>query len=206
MLATVAAANIKKVQIKKYSFFIYSEAEPHASTVYINRRVHCVFYSTQLQISSFQWRANDLNTWLVQENNLRIMQMLVTCIAYSWACSHSRRVGSPGFCPAASGAVWWNSCQSWWWFSQSPCWKSTGQHGQRPPAMRVGGKDSNIAIMLTCLGLGSKASNLARTHPVCLLERLFPEMLLFGQNVLWRIFSYDFLGVNNQIFYQEIIF
>ena len=30
MLATVAAANIKKVQIKKYSVFIYREAEPHA--------------------------------------------------------------------------------------------------------------------------------------------------------------------------------
>ena len=30
MLATVAAANIKKVHIKKYSIFIYREAEPHA--------------------------------------------------------------------------------------------------------------------------------------------------------------------------------
>ena len=47
MLVTVAAAYIKKVQIKKYSVFIYSEAEPHAwlCTLYINRRVNCVFYS-----------------------------------------------------------------------------------------------------------------------------------------------------------------
>ena len=39
MLATVAAADSAKVQKKKYSIFIYSEAEPHAM---------CVIYSTDI--------------------------------------------------------------------------------------------------------------------------------------------------------------
>ena len=43
MLAMVAAANIKKVQIKKYSVFIYSEAEPHAMyAIYKQMRTLCV--------------------------------------------------------------------------------------------------------------------------------------------------------------------
>ena len=43
MLATVAAANIKKVQIKKYNVFIYSEAEPHAIyAIYKQTRKLCV--------------------------------------------------------------------------------------------------------------------------------------------------------------------
>ena len=43
MLATVAAANIKKVQIKKYSVFIYSEAESHAMyAIYKQTRKLCV--------------------------------------------------------------------------------------------------------------------------------------------------------------------
>ena len=43
MLATVAAANVKKVQIKKYSVFIYSEAEPHAMyAIYKLMRKLCV--------------------------------------------------------------------------------------------------------------------------------------------------------------------
>ena len=43
MLATVAAANIMKVQIKKYSVFIYSEAEPHAMyAIYKQTRKLCV--------------------------------------------------------------------------------------------------------------------------------------------------------------------
>ena len=41
MLATVAAANIKKVQIKKYSVFIFSEAEPHAMYAIYNRCIVC---------------------------------------------------------------------------------------------------------------------------------------------------------------------
>ena len=39
MLATVAAANIKKVQIKEYRFFIYSEEEPH--TMYAIHKQTC---------------------------------------------------------------------------------------------------------------------------------------------------------------------
>ena len=43
MLATVAAANIKKVQIKKYSGFIYNETEPHAMyAMYKQARTLCV--------------------------------------------------------------------------------------------------------------------------------------------------------------------
>ena len=43
MLVMVAAANIKKVQIKKYSVFIYSEAEPHAMyAIYKQTRKVCV--------------------------------------------------------------------------------------------------------------------------------------------------------------------
>ena len=43
MLATVAAANIKKVQIEKYRVFIYSEAEPHAMyAIYKQTRKLCV--------------------------------------------------------------------------------------------------------------------------------------------------------------------
>ena len=43
MLETVAAANIKKVQIKKYSVFIYSAAEPHAMyAIYKQTRKLCV--------------------------------------------------------------------------------------------------------------------------------------------------------------------
>ena len=43
MLATVAAANIKKVQIKKNKVFIYSEAEPHAMyAIYKQTRTLCV--------------------------------------------------------------------------------------------------------------------------------------------------------------------
>ena len=43
MLATVTAASIKKVQIKKYSVFIYSEAEPHAMyAIYKQTRKLCV--------------------------------------------------------------------------------------------------------------------------------------------------------------------
>ena len=53
MLATVAAANIKKVQIKKYSVFIHSEAQPHAMyAVYVNRRVHCVYYIMHIRNKS----------------------------------------------------------------------------------------------------------------------------------------------------------
>ena len=52
MLAMVAPANIKKVQIKKYSVFIYSKAEPHAMyVIYINRRLNCVFYSMYVRPS-----------------------------------------------------------------------------------------------------------------------------------------------------------
>ena len=43
MLATVATANIKKVQIKKYSVFIYSEEEPHAMyAIYKQTRTLCI--------------------------------------------------------------------------------------------------------------------------------------------------------------------
>ena len=46
MLATIAAANSASTVRKKYSVFIYSEAEPDAMyAIHINRRVHCVFYS-----------------------------------------------------------------------------------------------------------------------------------------------------------------
>ena len=39
----VATANIKKVQIKKFSVFIYSEAEPHAMyAIYKQTRKLCV--------------------------------------------------------------------------------------------------------------------------------------------------------------------
>ena len=43
MLATVAAADIAKVQKKKYSVFIYSEAEPHAMyAIYEQKHTLCV--------------------------------------------------------------------------------------------------------------------------------------------------------------------
>ena len=43
MLATVAAADSVKVQKKKYSVFIYSEAEPHAMyATYKQTRTLCV--------------------------------------------------------------------------------------------------------------------------------------------------------------------
>ena len=43
MLAMVAAANINKVQIKKYSVFIYSKAEPHAMyAIHKQTRTLCV--------------------------------------------------------------------------------------------------------------------------------------------------------------------
>ena len=43
MLATVAAADSAKVQKKKYSVFIYSEAEPHAMyVIYKQTRTLCV--------------------------------------------------------------------------------------------------------------------------------------------------------------------
>ena len=46
MLAMVAATDSASTVRKKYSVFIYSEAEPHTMyAIYINRRVHCVFYS-----------------------------------------------------------------------------------------------------------------------------------------------------------------
>ena len=52
MLAMVAAADSAKVQKKKYSVFIYSKAEPHAMyaiyKLYINRRLHCVFYNRSM--------------------------------------------------------------------------------------------------------------------------------------------------------------
>ena len=50
MLVTIAAANIKKVQIKKYSVFINSEAEPHAMySKYERTRTLCVLqYSYSL--------------------------------------------------------------------------------------------------------------------------------------------------------------
>ena len=52
MLATVAAANIKKVQIKKYSVFIYSEAEPHAMyAIYKQTRKLCVLQYTDVHVS-----------------------------------------------------------------------------------------------------------------------------------------------------------
>ena len=38
MLATVAAADSASTVRRKYSVFIYSEAEPHAMFMYINRR------------------------------------------------------------------------------------------------------------------------------------------------------------------------
>ena len=38
MLATVAAADSASTVRRKYSVFIYSEAEPHAMYMYINRR------------------------------------------------------------------------------------------------------------------------------------------------------------------------
>ena len=52
MLATVAAANIKKVQIKKYSNFIYSEAEPHTIyALYKQMRKLCVLqYLIRIQL------------------------------------------------------------------------------------------------------------------------------------------------------------
>ena len=43
MLTMVADANIKKVQIKKYSVFIYSEEEPHAMyAIYKQTHTLCV--------------------------------------------------------------------------------------------------------------------------------------------------------------------
>ena len=53
MLAIVAAANIKKVQIKKDSVFIYSEGEPHAMyAIYKPTRKLCVLQYLSL-LSSF---------------------------------------------------------------------------------------------------------------------------------------------------------
>ena len=50
MLETVAAANIKEVQIKKYSVFIYSEAEPHAMyALYKQTRKLCVLQYSELR-------------------------------------------------------------------------------------------------------------------------------------------------------------
>ena len=45
MLATVAAADSANTVRKKYSVFIYSEAEPHAMYAIYKKRQHCVFYS-----------------------------------------------------------------------------------------------------------------------------------------------------------------
>ena len=54
MLATVATANIKKVQIKKYSIFIYSEAETHAMyAIYKQMRTLCVLQYTVLVIIQY---------------------------------------------------------------------------------------------------------------------------------------------------------
>ena len=45
MLVTVAAAGSAKVQKKKYSVFIYSEAEPHAMyAIYKQTHTLCVLY------------------------------------------------------------------------------------------------------------------------------------------------------------------
>ena len=45
MLATVAAADSTSIVSKEYSIFIYSEWNHTLYTLYINRRVQCVFYS-----------------------------------------------------------------------------------------------------------------------------------------------------------------
>ena len=60
MLATVAAAD--STVRNKYSLSIYSEAEPHAMyPTYINRRVHCVFYSMGMAKSSIPVPASNLS-------------------------------------------------------------------------------------------------------------------------------------------------
>ena len=57
MLAKVAVADSARTVRKKYSIFIYSEAEPHAMyAVYINRCVHCVFYSILLSYKQFKFK------------------------------------------------------------------------------------------------------------------------------------------------------
>ena len=49
--------------------------------------------------------------------------------------------------------------------------------------------------------------DLARTRPVCLLERQFPKNLLFGQAKISRkIFQFWPLGCNHQIFSYQTIF
>ena len=50
MLATVAAANSAQVQKKKYSTFIYSEAEPHA--MYAIYKQTCILCVLQYLISA----------------------------------------------------------------------------------------------------------------------------------------------------------
>ena len=95
MLAMVAAANIKKVQIKKYSDFIYSEAEPHAMYA-IYKQTHNIVCSTVLQppdvvesndrerCREFLWsrfRRKRLSLWVIVFGNpSRLMKFIYSVI------------------------------------------------------------------------------------------------------------------------------
>ena len=74
MLATVAAANIKKVQIKKYSVFIYSEAEPHAMYA-INEQTRTLCVLQELRESCGGWDAiNILHHILFEKQSQQYLQ------------------------------------------------------------------------------------------------------------------------------------
>ena len=53
MLATAAAANIKKVQIKSTACLYIAKRNHTLCTLYINRRVNCVFYSIVSNVIQF---------------------------------------------------------------------------------------------------------------------------------------------------------
>ena len=70
MLATVVAANIRKVQIKKFSVFTYSEAEPHAMyAIYKQTRTLCVLsYLIVTHVAYHILEFCNYSRWLAQQD------------------------------------------------------------------------------------------------------------------------------------------
>ena len=88
MLATVATADSAKVQKKKYSGFIYSEAEPHAMyAIYKEMRKLCVLQYQKIILRKEDSHPNISIYYTSHENTLipldesHVSRLLATCVS-----------------------------------------------------------------------------------------------------------------------------
>ena len=89
MLPAVAAADSAKVQ-KKSTAFLYIAKQNHTlCTLYINRRVHCVFYSIQVRILIPNKNSNFVDYFIKFDN---IFFIKIFAVLSGFVCASDRRL------------------------------------------------------------------------------------------------------------------